>query len=179
MNDILITIAVERLAITWVPVAAAHPLVHLNVALNLLTTGLLITGWRQIKLGAEERHGRVMAAALATSAAFLVSYLTYHAIAGSVPFTQGGAVRAIYFAVLITHVLLAATVPFLAVPAALFGARALGWLGGGVPTPEVATRLRAMHRNIVKWTFPIWLYVSISGVIVYLMLYVLWPSATL
>lgn len=157
--------------------AAPHPLVHLNVVLNIIATGLLVAAWRQIRRGAEQQHGRTMLAALATSAAFLVSYLTYHAIAGSVPFTHGGVVRIVYFAVLITHVLLAAAVPFLAVPSAVVGGRSLGWWGAGSQTPEEAARRRALHRRIVRWAFPIWLYVSVSGVVVYLMLYILWPSS--
>jgi putative membrane protein len=157
----------------------AHPLVHLNAALNSLATVLLVIGLWRIKHGREDAHGRTMLTALGVSAAFLVSYLTYHAIAGSVRFTHSGAVRYVYYAVLLTHVLLAFTVPFLALFAAFFGARALGWGPAAALPMEVRGRSRAKHIKIVRWAYPIWLYVSVTGVIVYAMLYHLWPSAEL
>ncbi|HEX6961488.1 MAG TPA: DUF420 domain-containing protein [Lacipirellula sp.] len=157
--------------------AGAHPLVHLNAALNTLATLLLLVGLWRIRQRRESAHGRTMLAALAVSAAFLVSYLIYHAIAGSVRFTHAGSVRYFYYAVLLSHVLLAFTVPFLAIAAGVFGARALGW-GRAAQLPEDARlRSRLAHIRIVRWAFPIWLYVSITGVIVYAMLYHLWPSA--
>lgn len=152
---------------------AAHPLAHLNALLNLFATILLIVGGWQIRRGRERSHGRAMAAALVVSAAFLVSYVTYHLIAGQVKFTQPGVVRYVYLTILATHVVLAATVPFLAVAAAWLGARALGWIG---PADEASQMLsRARHRRLVRWAYPIWLYVSVTGVVVYLMLYHLWP----
>jgi uncharacterized membrane protein YozB (DUF420 family) len=157
--------------------AGAHPLVHLNAALNTLATVLLLVGLWRIKHGREPAHGRTMLAALAVSALFLVSYLVYHAIAGSVRFTHPGAVRYVYYAVLLSHVLLAFTVPFLAIAAALLGARALGWGRAAALPIEARTRSRKAHLKLVRWAFPIWLYVSVTGVIVYAMLYHLWPSA--
>jgi putative membrane protein len=157
--------------------AGAHPLVHLNAALNTLATMLLLVGLWRIKHGRETAHGRTMLAALTVSAAFLVSYLIYHAIAGSVRFTYPGAVRYVYYSVLLSHVLLAFTVPFLAIAAALLGARALGWGRAAALPNEARTRSRMAHVKLVRWAYPIWLYVSITGVIVYAMLYHLWPSA--
>jgi uncharacterized membrane protein YozB (DUF420 family) len=159
-------------------IAAAHPLVHLNAALNALATVLLIVAWRQIRAGRETAHGRTMVAALGVSAAFLVSYLAYHAMAGSVRFTHPGVVRYVYYFILLTHVVLAAAVPVLAVWAAWLGVRALGWRGG-VPSPEAGAALRRSHRRVVRWAYPIWIYVSVTGVLVYLMLYHLWPPDAL
>ena len=155
----------------------AHPLVHLNAALNSLATILLVVGLWRIKQHREPAHGKTMLAALAVSAAFLVSYLTYHAIAGSVRFTHSGGVRYVYYAVLLSHVLLAFTVPFLAIAAGIFGARALGWGRAAALPVEARTRSRLTHIRIVRWAYPIWLYVSVTGVMVYAMLYHLWPSA--
>ena len=157
--------------------AGAHPLVHLNAALNSLATILLLAALMQIRQRREAAHGRTMVAALAVSAAFLVSYLIYHAIAGSVRFTHPGAVRYLYLGVLLSHVLLAFTVPLLAIAAAIFGGRALGWGRAAALPEEARLRSRQAHIRIVRWAFPIWLYVSITGVIVYAMLYHLWPSA--
>ena len=158
--------------------ATAHPLVHLNAALNLIATVLLVVGAVQIKRGREHAHGRVMTAALIASTAFLISYLTYHAIAGSVKFTHPGVVRYVYLTILATHVVLAAAVPFLAIAAMWFGAKALGWIGAASDNNELQLRYRSTHRRIVRWAFPIWMYVSITGVIVYVMLYHLWPPDT-
>jgi uncharacterized membrane protein YozB (DUF420 family) len=166
--------------------AHAHPLVHLNAALNALATVLLVLGHREIKRGNEPAHGRLMLAALATSAAFLTSYLIYHlGVRKTVHFTHPGVVRYVYYAILLSHVLLAFTVPFLAIAAAFFGVRALGWRAGSSPSPAppldqpASLAARQTHRKIVAWAYPIWLYVSITGVIVYAMVYHLWPSVEL
>lgn len=96
-----------------------------------------------------------MISAFCTSVLFLISYLTYHAQVGSVHYTHTGALRVVYFTILITHTLLAAAVPVLA-----------------VMTLRLALRSEfARHRRLARWTWPIWMYVSITGVIVYLMLY--------
>jgi uncharacterized membrane protein YozB (DUF420 family) len=100
-------------------------------------------------------HRKVMIAAFATSSLFLVCYLVYHAQVGSVPFPRHGFVRSLYFTILITHVVLAATVPPLAIITMTRG------LQGRYP----------QHRRIARWTFPIWLYVSVTGVLVYVLLY--------
>jgi uncharacterized membrane protein YozB (DUF420 family) len=159
--------------------AGAHPLVHLNAGLNGLATLLLAIGLVRIKRGQETAHGTTMVAAFGVSAAFLVSYLTYHSIAGSVPFTHSGPVRYVYFAVLISHIALAATVPFLALAAMLFGAKALGWRAATTLAPAERARFRAKHVRLVRWAYPIWMYVSVTGVLVYAMLYHIWPSAAL
>jgi putative membrane protein len=128
---------------------------HLNAALNATATVLLITGWLLIKRRRIEQHRAVMIAAVITSAAFLTSYVIYHANAGSRPFPGTGAIRTIYFAILIPHVILAAvSLP----PILLTFARGL-------------RRDDTRHRRIARWTLPVWLFVSVTGVVVYVMLY--------
>jgi uncharacterized membrane protein YozB (DUF420 family) len=163
--------------------AQAHPLVHLNAGLNGLATVLLVIGWIFIRRGREQAHARVMLTAFFVSCLFLASYLTYHALEGSVKFTHSGVVRTIYLVILASHVLLAMTVPFLALFTIRYGLKATGWCLGGraseaseLQASEVA-KYRLKHRRFARWTFPIWLYVSITGVVVYLMLYHLYPSA--
>ncbi len=152
------------------PLAAAHPLVHVNAGLNTVATVLLIAGLVLIKQRRETAHRWTMAAALAVSTAFLVCYLTYHYSAGHVRFTHEGPVRYVYYAILATHIPLAMTVPFFALAAAYFGWRAMDG------PAEQSPRMRARHRAVVRWGYPIWMYVSVTGVIVYVMLYHLWPS---
>ncbi|HJQ33296.1 MAG TPA: DUF420 domain-containing protein [Pyrinomonadaceae bacterium] len=128
---------------------------HLNAALNATSFVLLVAAFYQIRRGNVQAHRRLMLSALAVSGLFLVSYVTYHAQYGSVRFQGQGIVRPVYFFILITHVLLAA---------------------GIVPLVFITVRraLRgdfARHRRIARWTYPLWLYVSITGVVVYLMLY--------
>ncbi|GAB4419888.1 MAG: hypothetical protein OHK0021_24310 [Bryobacter sp.] len=129
----------------------------LNAALNSLATVLLVYGYSLIRAGKREQHKRVMLSAFAVSVVFLISYLIYHYNVGSVKYTGQGFMRPVYYTILFTHVVLAATVPFLA----------------------IATLWRAFqerfdkHKRIARITFPIWLYVSVTGVVVYLMLYVL------
>ena len=126
-----------------------------NATLNAIAGVLLVIGYTLIRRGRIEQHRRVMLAAFATSTLFLISYLVYHANAGSRPFGGRGAIRAVYFTILITHVVLAAAI----VPMALI-------------TLSRALRARFdRHVRIARWTLPIWLYVSVTGVIVYLMLY--------
>jgi len=127
----------------------------LNASLNGIATVLLIAGYVLIRRGRREAHRKVMLAAFATSVLFLVSYVIYHANAGSRPFTGQGPIRAVYFTILITHIILAAAVPPLA-------ALTL-WRG-------YAGRF-AGHVRIARWTLPIWLYVSVTGIAVYWMLY--------
>ena len=126
-----------------------------NATLNTISTVLLVTGWVFIHRGERQKHKACMIAALVTSSLFLTSYVIYHAQVGSVPFRGTGWIRTVYFSVLIPHVILAAAV----VPPILI---------------TVSRGLSAKydkHRRIARWTLPIWLYVSITGVIVYLMLY--------
>lgn len=155
----------------------AHPLVHLNAALNALATVLLVAGFVLIKRGRQQAHGRVMLAAFGVSCAFLVSYLVYHWLAGSVKFTHPGVVRTIYLVILATHVVLAAMVPFLAIATIAYGLRGTGFGRAAELPVETRERLLARHRKLAVWTFPIWLYVSVTGVVVYVMLYHLWPPA--
>ena len=127
----------------------------LNATLNGISTILLVTGWIFIKRGDRRRHKACMVSALITSALFLTSYVIYHAQVGSVPFQGTGLIRTIYFAVLIPHVILAAAI----VPPVL------------ITASRGLTAKYDKHRRIARWTLPLWLYVSITGVIVYVMLY--------
>lgn len=135
--------------------AAVHPLATTNAVLNTLATVLLVAGWAFIRRGNWKAHRAAMVAAFAVSAVFLVCYLTYHYLVGHVPFRGQGPIRAVYFTILISHILLAVAVPVLAI--AMF---VLAWRG----------RWEG-HRRLGRVTMPIWLYVSVTGVIVYLMLY--------
>ena len=127
----------------------------LNATLNGIAAILLVIGYILIRRGRVQHHRRVMLAAFTTSALFLVSYVTYHANAGSRPFGGQGAIRILYFAILISHVILAAAI----LPMALI-------------TLTLGLRARFdRHMRIARWTLPIWLYVSVTGVVVYLMLY--------
>ena len=116
---------------------------------------LLVTGYVLIRRGRIRQHRRVMLAAFTTSALFLVSYVTYHANAGSRPFAGQGPIRIVYFGILISHVILAAAILPLALITLTHGLR------------ERFDR----HVPIARWTLPIWLYVSVTGVVVYWMLY--------
>ncbi len=127
----------------------------LNATLNSIATLLLLVGLYFIKRREITRHKLTMSLAFVTSCLFLVSYLIYHYHAGSVPFEKQGWIRTLYFTILISHVILAATVPVLA-GTTLYRA----WKGDFVK-----------HRRIAKWTWPIWMYVSVTGVVIYIMLY--------
>jgi putative membrane protein len=127
----------------------------LNAALNSLSAVFLCAGYFYIRSRNRDAHRRCMLVALACSTLFLISYLTYHFQVGSVGFKGQGWVRPVYFSILITHTVLAAAI----VPLVLI------------------TLIRALrerfdaHRRIARWTLPIWFYVSITGVVIYLMLY--------
>jgi uncharacterized membrane protein YozB (DUF420 family) len=127
----------------------------LNAILNGTAATFLVAGYLQIRRGRMEPHKRCMLAALSSSALFLVSYLVYHANVGSRPFEGEGAVRVVYFVILVTHVVLAAVILPLALMTATRGLRAQ----------------YDRHVRIARWTLPIWLYVSVTGVVIYLMLY--------
>jgi uncharacterized membrane protein YozB (DUF420 family) len=132
-----------------------HDLPAVNATLNALSGVLLVVGYVLIRAGRIEQHRRVMVMAFVTSSLFLVSYLTYHAQVGSVRFARQGFVRPLYFSILITHVTLAALVLPLAIVTLSRGLKAR----------------YARHRAIARWTFPIWIYVSVTGVLVYVLLY--------
>jgi uncharacterized membrane protein YozB (DUF420 family) len=127
----------------------------LNASLNATSAVLLAAGWILIKRGRIQAHRNVLLAACTTSVLFLISYLIYHAQVGSVRFTKQGPIRMVYFTILLTHTVLAAAI----VPMVLI---------------TLSRGLRARydsHRRIARWTMPLWLYVSVTGVIVYVMLY--------
>jgi len=126
-----------------------------NATLNALSAVLLITGYVLIRLRRIDQHRRIMIAAFVTSSLFLISYIVYHSQVGSVRFTRQGFVRPLYFSILITHVTLAALVLPLAIVTLTRG------LGARY----------VQHRWIARWTLPIWLYVSVTGVLVYVLLY--------
>jgi putative membrane protein len=130
----------------------------LNATLNGISAVFLTAGYVFIRRGQWTSHKRCMLGALAASTAFLTSYVIYHVNTGSRPFPGQGPIRALYFAILITHVTLAVTILPLALTTAARGLRAQ----------------YARHRKIARWTLPLWLYVSVTGVVIYLMLYQLY-----
>jgi len=132
-----------------------HDLPTVNAALNATAAVLLTIGYILIRRGQVETHRKVMVSAFVTSSLFLICYIVYHVQVGSVRFPKTGPIRTVYLSILGTHTLLAATVPVLA-----------------IITLSRALRKRFdKHRQIARWTLPIWLYVSVTGVVVYLMLY--------
>ncbi len=126
-----------------------------NAGLNSLAILLLVVGYSMIRRGRREDHRNAMVAAVVSSTLFLTSYLIYHAQVGSVRFTGTGPARTLYFTILISHTILAAAVPFLA----------------GITVWHAWRKSWERHRRIARWTLPIWLYVSVTGVVVYWMLY--------
>ncbi|HKQ96298.1 MAG TPA: DUF420 domain-containing protein [Candidatus Polarisedimenticolia bacterium] len=126
-----------------------------NALMNVVAATALVSGYVAIRRGRRATHRALMLTALAASVLFLAGYLTHHARVGSVPYRGTGTLRYVYFAILIPHTLLAAaTLPLVAVTL----------------TRALRERFDA-HRRLARWTLPIWLYVSVTGVIVYLMLY--------
>jgi putative membrane protein len=134
---------------------SVHDLPAVNASLNALSGILLVCGYAMMRMKRIELHRRFMIAAFSTSGLFLVCYVVYHAQVGSVRFTRVGFVRPLYFTILATHVILAFSVVPLALMTLSRG------LKGRYP----------QHRRIARWTFPIWLYVSVTGVLVYVLLY--------
>ncbi len=135
---------------------------HVNAGLNALAAILLVVGYVLIKRGLETAHKRTMLACFGVSVVFLVCYLAYHELLRQQtgghgrPFVATNqAVRYFYYTILISHVVLAAAVPFLALATIYYGLR----------------DNRPRHIKLARWTFPIWLYVSITGVVIYVMLY--------
>ena len=138
----------------------ATVLPHVNAALNALSTVLLVIGFVLIRSGRREQHKKVMISALVVSSVFLVSYLTYHFTAPIFVFPGTGWTVPVYYAMLISHVILAT-----------------------LATPMVAmTAYRALtgsfdrHRAIARWTIGVWLYVTVTGVLIYVVLYHVYPS---
>lgn len=132
----------------------------LNALLNATCATLLVMARGKIKRNEREQHKQLMIAAFSISVLFLISYLVYHSQVGSVGFKGEGWSRPVYFSVLISHSILAAAVPFLAVITLMRGLK---------------SRFK-QHAAIAKYTYPIWLYVSVTGVLIYVMLYHIWPS---
>jgi uncharacterized membrane protein YozB (DUF420 family) len=130
-----------------------------NAFLNATSAVLLVLGYRAIRRLRIERHRALMLSAAATSTLFLVSYITYHARVGSMRFSGQGAIRTVYFAILISHTILAIIVVPLVLRTLYLGLR----------------RRDDRHRRVARITFPLWLYVSVTGVVVYWMLYQLYP----
>lgn len=134
---------------------------HLNALLNSTSALLLLAGFTFIRQGRIQAHRNCQVSAVVTSTVFLISYLTYHYYHGATRFAGQGIARPVYFTILLTHTILAVVI----VPLIL------------------VTLLRAVrkdfikHRRIARWTLPLWLYVSVTGVIVYLLLYHLYPSS--
>jgi uncharacterized membrane protein YozB (DUF420 family) len=132
-----------------------HYLPTLNAILNGTAAVLLVTGFLLIRNRRIVPHHRVMLTAFGVSVLFLTSYLMYHAQVGSVRFRHAGTIRTVYLTILTTHTVLAATVPVLAI----------------ITLNRALKERFDRHRAIARWTLPIWLYVSVTGVVVYLMLY--------
>jgi putative membrane protein len=126
-----------------------------NAVLNGTAALLLVAGWWNIRRGRIDVHRRLMLGAFTTSVLFLVSYVTYHAQAGSSPFGGSGWIRVVYFTILLTHIVLAAANLPMAIVTLARGLR----------------RDDERHRRLARWTFPVWVYVSVTGVVIYLMLY--------
>ncbi len=131
-----------------------------NALLNSVCAVLLLFGHRAIKRGRRPAHKRLMISAVIVSSLFLVSYVVYHSIHGSQHFTGQGIIRPIYFFILGTHTVLAASlVPLV-----------------GFTLKRGLLAQYGMHRQIARWTYPIWVYVSVTGVIIYLLLYQIFPA---
>lgn len=133
---------------------------HVNAFLNATSAILLIAGYRFIRALRVDAHRKCQVAAFLTSTVFLVSYLTYHYYHGDTRFLGQGIVRPFYFTVLISHVILAIVI----VPLIL------------ITLYRAARGDFIRHKRIARWTLPLWLYVSVTGVIVYLMLYHFYPT---
>ena len=132
-----------------------------NTGRGYSVDGQIIIAWTEDGRRRELSHRNLMLGAFCTSVLFLACYLVYHALIGSKPFPHGGPIRPIYYTILLTHVVLAAAVPFLAGATIYLGLR----------------DRRAAHLRVARWTFPIWLYVSVTGVVIYAMLYHLPPPS--
>lgn len=131
-----------------------------NAILNSCSAVLLLTGFYLIRRKRVAAHRVVMITAFSVSLLFLASYLYYHAHVGTVHFTGRGLIRPVYFTILASHTVLAAAVPVLAV----------------ITLSRALLRRFDRHKKLARWTLPIWLYVSLTGVVIYVMLYRLYPS---
>lgn len=132
----------------------------LNALFNTASATLLLLGWRQIRRGRERAHRACMLGALLMSALFLAGYLYYHAHAGRTVFAEPAWFRPIYLAILLTHTVLAGLILPLVLTTVFLA----------------VTNRRRAHRRLARWTWPLWLYVSVTGVLIYLLLYQLFPQ---
>lgn len=135
---------------------------HIQAVLNLTTTCLVGVAYIHIRQKERVMHRNYMVAALLVSSVFMISYLTYHYHVGYVPFVGEGAIRPIYFTILVSHIILAAIIIPLLLTTVILAIRAS----------------YKLHRRWALWTLPIWIYVSISGIVVYLMAFHIYPSQT-
>ncbi len=135
----------------------------INAALNAFATALITAGFILVKTGRKEAHRKVMLSATAVSAVFLVGYVTHKILVHGMhtPFGGTGAIRPVYFTMLVSHIILAMSIAYLVPRTFLFAIR------GNIER----------HRAWARWTFPIWYYVSVTGVLVYFFLYRWWPAA--
>ncbi len=134
---------------------SVHDLPTLDAVLNGTAAVLLVSAFVLIRRRRIAAHRRVMITAFCVSIAFLISYVVYHAQTGSKHYEGTGVLRPVYYSILLTHTLLAVTVPVLAI----------------ITLRRGLVKNYARHRAIARWTLPIWLYVSVTGVVVYVMLY--------
>lgn len=132
-----------------------YDLPAINASLNAIATILLGSGYVAIKRGNKELHKKLMISALVVSAAFLACYLIYHYHAGSKPFPDLGWIKTVYLIILVPHIILAAVMVPMILKTFWHAFRG-EW---------------ESHKKIARWTFPIWMYVSLTGVVIYLMLY--------
>jgi putative membrane protein len=128
---------------------------HLNVALNATSAVLLSAGYAAIRRKAQGLHARLMVSAFASSTLFLASYITYHLLAGHKAYAGEGWLRAVYLTILFSHIGLAVLILPLSLTTLFFALQ----------------KRFDRHRKIARWTLPLWVYVSVTGVVVYLMLY--------
>ena len=133
----------------------------LNAALNGTAGILLAIGYYYIRQGNMTAHKKIMISAFVVSSVFLVSYLIYHAHAGSTKFLGTGFIRPVYFSILISHIILTAAIVPMAIITMFCGLKAR----------------YDTHKKIARWTLPIWLYVSVTGVIIYFLLYHIYPHS--
>ena len=133
---------------------------HLNATLNAVTMLLLLTGFRLIRKGQKYTHSLIMLTALVVSALFLVSYLVYHFTVPIMVFSGANWIKPLYYTIMVTHIVLAIVVTPLA----------------GISAWHALRGHYERHRLLARWTFPIWLYVSITGVIIYVILYHVYAS---
>lgn len=140
---------------------ALHDLPTVNAVLNGICALLLVAGFAFVRAGRVTAHRRCMWSALATSCLFLISYLTYHSQVGSTRFTAEGWIRPLYFTILLSHTILAVVI----VPLVLLTLR------------RAVREQFDRHRRLARWTLPLWLYVSVTGVAIYILLYHAFPTA--